>query len=199
MLKCRRPEAGMEAKVKADIEEHIRLFRTLEEGMLPDVISAALLMRQTLDDGKKILVAGNGGSAADAQHFAAELMGRYLKERPPRSAISLTTDTSILTAVGNDYGFEEIFSRQVDGLGREGDVLLGISTSGTSQNLVRAFETANRKGMSTVALLGKTGGAMKELADVVVLVPSNHTPRIQEAQQWVWHTWCDLIDCMDKH
>ena len=186
----------MEDKLRADLDEHIELFQKVRAGLLPRVVEIARLMRSALDNGNKIMAAGNGGSAADAQHFSAELVGRYLQERDALAAIALTTDTSILTAVGNDYGYDHVFSRQVDGLGRSGDVLLGISTSGKSPNLIRAFESARKKGVITVALVGKGGGPMREMADHCVLVPSDHTPRIQEAQQWIWHSWCDLIDQM---
>lgn len=181
-------------KMRADIDEHIALFQTMRESLLPRVEAVGRLMRARLDQGNKIMAAGNGGSAADAQHFIAELVGRYMVERSALAGIALTTDTSILTAVGNDYGFDHVFSRQVDGLGKEGDVLLSISTSGNSANLIRAMEIARDKGITNVALVGKTGGKMKDLADELVLVPSNCTPRIQEAQEWIWHTWCDLID-----
>ncbi|MDJ0837325.1 MAG: D-sedoheptulose 7-phosphate isomerase [Acidobacteriota bacterium] len=184
----------MEDKIRGDIDQHIALFQKVREEMLPEVVAIARLMRRALDDGRKIMAAGNGGSAADAQHFVAELVGRYLKERPPLNAVALTTDTSILTAVGNDYGYDQVFSRQVGGLGQPGDIFLAVSTSGNSANLVRALETAREKGVVSVALVGKTGGKMKDLADHVILVPSDCTPRIQEAQQWIWHTWCDLID-----
>ena len=189
-------EVVVKEKLKADIHEHIEVFHRLREEALPNVIAIAKLLRGCLDQGKKILIAGNGGSAADAQHFAAELIGRYLEERRALAAIALTTDTSILTAVGNDYGFDEVFSRQIDGLGCEGDVFIGISTSGNSTNLVKAFDVARERKVVTVALVGKSGGVLKEIANHVLLIPSSHTPRIQEAQEWVWHTWCELIDCM---
>lgn len=188
----------MHDELKAQIQEHIDLFSKIRDQILDQVLATGQLLRQTLDRGNKILVAGNGGSAADAQHFVAELVGRYLVERNALAAIALTTDTSILTAVGNDYGFDQVFSRQVDGLGKEGDVFIGISTSGNSQNLIKAFESAQAKKVTTLALLGKSGGAMKDMADHTLIVPSQHTPRIQEAQQWIWHTWCDLIDRLNS-
>lgn len=187
----------LETRLIADIEEHLALFQELRRSMLGRVLETARLLSKALDGGGKILVAGNGGSAADAQHFVAELVGRYMKERRALAAIALTTDTSILTAVGNDYGFEQVFSRQVDGLGCVGDVLVAISTSGNSRNLIRALEVARRKQVRSIALLGKDGGAMKNLADELVLVPSFHTARIQEAHQWIWHSWCELIDRLD--
>lgn len=129
----------MERKLDRDLEEHLELFRKIQGDLLPQIVAIGRLMRTTLDRGNKIMAAGNGGSAADAQHFCAELVGRYLQERNALAALALTTDTSILTAVGNDYGFDQVFSRQVDGLGQKGDLLLGISTSGKSSNLIRAF------------------------------------------------------------
>ena len=184
----------MKERAKTQIQASIDLLERVRDELLDQVVAAAELMRVALAENQKILVAGNGGSAADAQHFAAELVGRYLVERPARAAIALTTDTSILTAVGNDYGFEQIFSRQIEGLGQKGDVFLAISTSGKSPNLVRALEVARTMELVTIALVGKDGGAMKNLADRVILVPSQDTPRIQEAQHWIWHTWCDLLD-----
>ncbi len=183
--------------VAKDIDAHIELFQSLRDSMLHQVIDAARELRHALDRGGKILVAGNGGSAADAQHFTAELVGRYLKERAALAAIALTTDTSILTAVGNDYGFDRVFSRQVEALAREGDVFIAISTSGSSENLMRALEAARAKGVDSIALLGKGGGKMKDMADRVLIVPSNSTPLIQVAHHWIWHTWCDLIDRFD--
>jgi len=187
-------EAAVLGNIRKDIEAHIALLETVRDTLLDDVLAIGEGMRAVLARGNKIMVAGNGGSEADAQHFAAELVGRYLKEREALAAIALTTETSILTAVGNDYGFEEIFSRQVAGLGRVGDLFLAISTSGNSENLVRALEVADKSGIETVALLGKSGGKMKDRADRVLIVPSDCTPHIQVAQHWIWHTWCDILD-----
>jgi len=143
---------------------------------------------------KKILIAGNGGSAADAQHFAAELVGRYGFDRPSLPSIALTTDSSNLTAIGNDYGYEYVFSRQVEGLGVEGDLFIGISTSGNSQNVINAFESAKAKGITTVALVGRDGGKMAAMADYAIIVPSNATPRIQESHLLIEHMICDIIE-----
>ncbi|RLC87312.1 MAG: D-sedoheptulose 7-phosphate isomerase [Chloroflexi bacterium] len=137
--------------------------------------------------GNKILICGNGGSAADAQHFAAEIVGRFKKERQPWPAIALTTDTSILTAVGNDYGFEAIFSRQVEGLGRPGDMLIGISTSGNSPNILKATQTANDMSISSLGLLGKGGGKLASMVDLPLVVQSQDTARIQEAHIFLLH------------
>jgi len=145
-------------------------------------------------NGKKILIAGNGGSAADAQHFAAELVGRYGFDRPSLPSIALTTDTSALTAIGNDYGYEYIFSRQLEGLGVEGDLFIGISTSGNSQNVLNAFASAKERGITTVALVGRDGGKMGQMADYAIIIPSNATPRIQESHLLVEHIICDIIE-----
>lgn len=144
--------------------------------------------------GKKILIAGNGGSAADAQHFAAELVGRYGFDRPSLPSIALTTDTSNLTAIGNDYGYEYVFSRQLEGLGQEGDLFIGISTSGNSQNVINAFISAKDRGITTVALVGRDGGKMAAMADYALVVPSNATPRIQESHLLIEHMICDIIE-----
>jgi len=145
-------------------------------------------------DDKKTLLAGNGGSAADAQHIAAELVGRYGFDRPSISSIALTTDTSNLTAIGNDYGYDKVFSRQVEGVGREGDLFIGISTSGNSENIINAFESAKAKNIITVALTGRDGGAMAKMADYAIIVPSNETPRIQESHILIGHIICDIIE-----
>lgn len=137
---------------------------------------------------------GNGGSAADCQHLAAELTGRFIKDRRPLAAIALTTDTSALTSIGNDYSFDEVFARQVQGLGRSGDVLLAISTSGNSRNVIRAVEEALAAGMSVIGLLGREGGTLNELCDVAIVVPSQVTSRIQESHILIGHTLCEIIE-----
>lgn len=145
-------------------------------------------------NGKKTLLAGNGGSAADAQHIAAELVGRYGFDRPSIPSIALTTDTSNLTAIGNDYGYDQVFSRQMEGMGNEGDLFIGISTSGNSENIVKAINAAKVKGVKTVALVGRDGGEMAKLADYAIVVPSNATPRIQESHILIGHMICDIIE-----
>ncbi len=145
-------------------------------------------------NGKKILIAGNGGSAADAQHFAAELVGRYGFDRPSLPSIALTTDSSNLTAIGNDYGYEYVFSRQLEGLAQEGDLFIGISTSGNSQNVINAFTAAKERGVSTVALVGRDGGKMAAMADYAIVIPSQATPRIQESHLLIEHILCDIIE-----
>ena len=163
-------------------------------GMAPALAEIAGVCADTLRRGNKIMFCGNGGSAADAQHLAAELVGRYKLERPAMNALALTVDTSILTAVGNDYGYEEIFRRQVEGLGRGGDVLVGLSTSGNSRNVVLAMELAKSMGMATVAFTGCTGGRMAEMADFAVRVPSAATNHIQEMHIACGHLVCELAE-----
>lgn len=145
-------------------------------------------------NGKKTLLAGNGGSAADAQHIAAELVGRYGFDRPSIPSIALTTDTSNLTAIGNDYGYDQVFSRQMEGMGSEGDLFIGISTSGNSVNIVKAINAAKAKGVKTVALVGRDGGEMARISDYAIIVPSNETPRIQESHILIGHMICDIIE-----
>jgi D-sedoheptulose 7-phosphate isomerase len=149
---------------------------------------------ESMQQGGKLLICGNGGSAADAQHLATECMVRLEAERAPLPAIALTTDTSLLTAAGNDYGFETIFARQVAGLGRPGDVLLAISTSGNSSNVVRAVEEAHRRGLRTLGLLGRDGGRLKDMVHIALVVPSSNTQRIQEVHITIGHILCGTLE-----
>lgn len=158
------------------------------------IVAASAAMAAAVDRGGRVLVFGNGGSAAEAQHFAAEFVGRFTRERRALGAIALTTDTSILTALGNDYTYERIFSRQVEALGRPGDVALGISTSGTSPNVVDALTAAKSLGLTTVALTGRDGGVMGTLADIHINVPHQTTARVQEVQLTVLHAICELVE-----
>jgi phosphoheptose isomerase (EC 5.3.1.-) len=177
----------------ASIETKIRSLELLTE---PVVQAADAMVKSLLADGK-ILACGNGGSAGDSQHFSAEMLNRFERERPPLPAIALTTDTSTLTSISNDYSYNEVFSKQVRALGRAGDVLLAISTSGNSPNVIEAIKVAQQRGLVIVALTGKNGGAMRELMrdnDVEICVPSNVTARIQEVHLLVIHCLCDLID-----
>ncbi len=162
--------------------------------LLPEVEAAGLLIRDALKAGGKLLTAGNGGSAADALHLSEELVGRFDKERPSLPAICLSADPTLLTCIGNDYGYDHLFSRQVQGLGREGDVLVVFTTSGNSQNLVLALESAKQKKVRTIAVLGKSGGRAKGLADLEIIVPSNVTARIQELHTFVLHSWLTIIE-----
>ena len=162
---------------------------------LEELLEVAGVASSTIKTGHKIMLCGNGGSAADSQHIAAELIGRFEKERSSMAAIALTTDTSALTAIGNDYGYDQVFSRQVEGLGQSGDLLIGISTSGNSKNVVKAMEVAQSKGIRTVALVGdKPDGAMQVIADYVLAAPSTNTARIQECHILMMHTLCQLVE-----
>jgi D-sedoheptulose 7-phosphate isomerase len=167
-----------------------RVIQTLQE----EIYCVAEKAIYTLKSGKKILLFGNGGSAGDAQHIAAELTGRYKKERSGLPAIALTTDTSAITAIGNDYGYEKIFSRQVEALADKGDLLIGISTSGTSPNVIHALKTGQAIGCSMVGLSGKGGGEMNDYCEINLIVPSNNTPRIQEMHIVMGHILCHLIE-----
>lgn len=165
--------------------------------LAPSIVAAAAIMARSLRADGKVLSCGNGGSAADSQHFAAELVGRFETERPGLAAIALTTDTSALTALANDYGFDRVFAKQVDALGAAGDVLLAISTSGNSENVLRAVEAAQRKNVAVVALTGRGGGAIARAlssGDVEIRVPADRTCRIQEVHLLTIHCLCDLID-----
>ncbi|MDR2560528.1 MAG: D-sedoheptulose 7-phosphate isomerase [Holophagales bacterium] len=176
--------------VQASVELKSRFFADA----IDKIVSQGSDMSERLMRGAKIMVCGNGGSAADAQHFAAELSGRFVTERKPLAGIALTTDTSALTAIGNDYGFDKLFSRQVEAIGRPGDLLVGISTSGNSQNVIEAVKTAKELGIGTLGLLGRDGGKLKEMMDDCLVVPSNVTARIQEIHIMVIHFWCDILD-----
>jgi len=162
--------------------------------ILPDVERAARIIRAALGKGRTIFACGNGGSAADSQHFAAELVGRYHKNRRGMPAIALTVDTSALTALGNDYGFESVFKRQVEALGRRGDVLVAFTTSGSSKNVIEAIRAACGRGMKVIALTGARGKSLGKRADVCVVVPSEETARIQEIHEIVYHSWCEYLD-----
>lgn len=190
--------AGMSAAPRALLLQHVAESAALRQKFFEEeadrIAAQAQDMAERLRRGGKILVCGNGGSAADAQHFAAELSGRYLKERRALAGIALTTDTSALTAIGNDYGYDRVFSRQVEALGRPGDLLVGISTSGNSPNVILAVEAAHALGMATLGLLGRDGGRLKAMVDEALVVPSAVTARIQEVHQMVYHFWCELLD-----
>lgn len=165
--------------------------------LIPSIVRAGALLAECLNNGGKILSCGNGGSAADAQHFSSELLGRFEAERSGLAAVALTTDSSTMTAVGNDYGFDHVFERQVGALGRAGDALLAISTSGDSENVIRAIVAAHEKDLKVVALTGRNGGRIAALlkpADVELRVPSDRTVRIQEVHLLLIHSLCDLID-----
>lgn len=179
--------------LKQAIQEHQSVIAALEP-LVPSIVAVAEAMRHCLKSGGKILLMGNGGSAADSQHIAAEIVGRYKKERKGMPAIALTTDTSILTSVGNDYGFDFIFSRQVEALCTPADLVMGFSTSGNSRNVVLAIEKAKEIGAVTVGMTGGTGGKLASLCDHNLIMPSADTPRIQEAHIFIGHSLCDLVE-----
>jgi len=181
-------------KIINQIKDSIAVKEKVLRDLVGLINQAAQVCIASLKNGGKILICGNGGSAADAQHISGELVGRFKKERKGFPAIALTTDTSIITAWANDYDFATIFSRQVEAQGKKGDVLLGLSTSGNSENVIKAVEQGKKQGLKTIGLLGKGGGKLKDLCDLSMVVPSKDTPRIQEAHMLVYHILCDLIE-----
>ena len=183
----------MRELIKSTLEEHSQLVAKMA-ALESEIASAGELCGKALAQGQCIYLCGNGGSAADAQHIAAELIGRFVNDRRSLPAIALTTDTSALTAIGNDYGFDEVFSRQVAGLCRKGDVLIAISTSGNSENVIKAVDAAHRAGGSVIGLTGKSGGALDIKCDVSLVVPSDVTARIQEMHIVIGHLICALVE-----
>jgi D-sedoheptulose 7-phosphate isomerase len=180
--------------VRASLEESARLTREMLELAGPQIVAAAELLVTTFRGGGKLLAFGNGGSAADAQHLASELTGRFERERPGLPALALTANTSDLTAIGNDYGFEQLFARLVQAHGRPGDAAVAISTSGNSANVNTAVQEARERGLRSVGLVGKGGGRLAGLVDVAIVVPSDSTPRVQECHVAVIHALCELVD-----
>ena len=183
----------MKKEIQNELDEHIKSISHLSE-ITDEIAIASQLCIDTLNSGGKILLFGNGGSAADAQHMAGELVSRFYFDRPGLPAIALTTDSSIMTAIGNDYSFERIFSRQIEANGINGDIFIGISTSGNSSNIIEALKVAKNKGIITVGLTGEDGGLMKEECSICICVPSNETPRIQEAHLVIEHIICYLVE-----
>lgn len=184
----------MLALASASLKGSIAALEAFEAQGLPLVVQAAETMAQAFASGRKLLAFGNGGSAADAQHLTAELMVRFQMERPSLPAVALTTDSSVLTAAGNDYHFDEIFAKQVKGLGQTGDVAVAFSTSGRSPNIIKGLLAARAKGMLTIGLSGREGGDMPPLCDILINAPSDETPRIQEVHALVVHVLCQLVD-----
>jgi D-sedoheptulose 7-phosphate isomerase len=180
--------------IKEELNSHLETINSVIDTMEEDIEGAAILIVDALKNGNKILLCGNGGSAADAQHIAAELTGRYKTERRGLPGIALTTDTSALTAIGNDYGYNRIFDRQVESLANKGDVIIGISTSGNSANVISALKLGQDLGCKTVGLSGRDGGEMNTVCDINLIVPSDNTPRIQEMHILFGHTICQIID-----
>ncbi len=183
-------------RIKESIEQSIATKQKIlnNPALLQVIENVAKACAEAFCNGNKVLFCGNGGSAADAQHLAAEFSGRFYYDRPPLPSEALHVNTSYLTAVANDYSYDEVYSRIIRGSGKEGDVLIGLSTSGNSKNVIRAFETANEIGMLTVALTGESGGNMKDIEDFLLNVPSDDTPRIQESHIMIGHIICELVE-----
>lgn len=175
------------------LKEHLACFRSLAQ-ISEEISKAGKLLIDTVENRKKILICGNGGSASDAQHFAAEVVGRFKRKRSAWPAIALNANTSIITAIANDYSYSEIFSRQVEALSVAGDILIGISTSGQSDNIIRASIQARERRMQTIALVGNNGGKLVEHADISIIISSDVTARIQEAHIFILHLWAEMIE-----
>ncbi len=183
-----------ETVLSASLNEHQALFELIASETVASISECAQLLIDTVENGNKILICGNGGSAADAQHIAAEFVGRYESERRALPAIALTTDTSALTAIANDYGFERVFARQVEALASKGDCLIAISTSGNSPNVIAAVMEARRRGCSIIGMTGRNGKKLASLSDTCIMIPAERTARIQEAHITIAHIWCEMID-----
>jgi len=181
-------------RIKEFLYESAEVKKAVADTLSDKINEAINIARTSYRNGGKMLLMGNGGSAGDAQHIAAEFIGRYKKERKPVAAIALTVDSSILTCVGNDYGYENVFARQVEGLAKKEDVVIAISTSGNSENVIRGVEKAREIGAKTIGLLGKQGGKLKDMVDLAIVVPSSDTARIQEAHITIGHIICEILD-----
>jgi D-sedoheptulose 7-phosphate isomerase len=184
----------LQARIATEIQESIDVKTGLYGKMVEQIGQAASTLVLSLKAGGKLILFGNGGSSADAQHIAAELVGRYRAERRSLPAIALATNVAVLTSVGNDYGFDEIFSRQISAFAGRGDVALAISTSGNSPNVLRGLEVARQLGLATIGLAGRTGGKMRDLVELCLCVPSDSTPRIQEAHILIGHILCGIVE-----
>ncbi|MBL4674922.1 MAG: D-sedoheptulose 7-phosphate isomerase [Mucilaginibacter sp.] len=180
--------------VLEELLDHRNTIQKVIDELSQDIENACLLITETIKNGNKVLLAGNGGSAADAQHIAAELTGRFVAERKPLPGIALSTDTSALTAIANDYGYDQVFSRQFEALAQPGDLFIGISTSGNSTSIINVIDSAKKIGCKTLGLTGKDGGKMKDACDITIVIPSNVTARIQEMHILVGHILCKAVD-----
>lgn len=188
-------DINMQDIIEQNMREHMQLLeRIMKTDYADNMIEAAECILHVLQTGHKVLIAGNGGSAADAQHMAAELVVRFEKDREGFPAMALTTDSSILSAGGNDYGFDAVYERQIQALGFEGDIFIAISTSGNSENIVRAVRMAGNKKMKVIGMTGQTGGRMKPFCDIMLCVPHDRTARIQEIHEHTIHTLCQLVE-----
>lgn len=189
------------SEIVVELEESIRVKKRVIDEQMPLLNEIMHVLLQALQAGKKIILFGNGGSAADSQHIAAELVSKFRRDRRALPAIALTTDTSILTSIGNDYSFADVFSRQIEAFGQKGDVAIGISTSGNSPNVLKAIQFAKEQGLTTIGFSGADGGELKDCTDICFRVPSQSTPRIQEVHITVAHALCELIEqefCQDN-
>ena len=185
----------MHTKINECIDEKIKILQGLKNSQyIENVLKASDEIANSLKNGGKILTAGNGGSAADAQHFTGEIVGRFLIERDSYAAVSLVVDPVVMTCISNDYGYDNAIARQVSGIGKKGDVLLAISTSGKSKNMINAIIESKKKDIKTIALVGKDGGDMAKISDIALVVPSDKTPRIQEIHTFTVHLLCELIE-----
>jgi D-sedoheptulose 7-phosphate isomerase len=191
-LKGEKMKKFVENQIKKSYEVKKSILEN--EKLINEILEIGNLLVEVYKKGNKLLIAGNGGSAADAQHIAGELVSKFYFDRPALPAIALTTDTSIITAIGNDYGYEKLFSRQIEANGIKGDAFLGISTSGNSKNIIEGLKVAKEKGLFTIGLTGESGGKMKDLCDYCICVPSNETPRIQEAHILIGHILCSIVE-----
>lgn len=176
------------------VEQQNNLSSLMESDYAEKIVEISEQIIECLKNGNKILIAGNGGSASDAQHFAGEIIGRFLFDRGALAAICLNTDTSVITCVANDYSYDDVFSRQVDGLGKEGDIFIGISTSGNSKNIIKAVEIAKKKKITTISFLGKDGGILKDISDNILLIPYCSTARVQEHHIMSIHLICQIVE-----
>ncbi|HIU63732.1 MAG TPA: D-sedoheptulose 7-phosphate isomerase [Candidatus Avacidaminococcus intestinavium] len=182
--------------IEQRFDEHLRVVQLVrrDKKLMQKIAEAAVMLKIALVSGAKIMFCGNGGSAADAQHWAAEIVGRFQKERPGMPAIALTVDTSVLTAIANDYGYERIFARQVEALGVQGDILVAVSTSGNSPNVLAAIDEAQKKGIKVVGLTAAGGGKMAQVCDICLSIPSNITARAQEVHSLIGHILCEYVE-----
>jgi len=180
--------------VRQRVEESIRVKQRFPEELVSGIASAAQKIIEAYRKSGKLILFGNGGSAADAQHIACELVGKFLKERRPLQAISLSANSSVLTCLGNDYGYDRVFERQVEAIAKRGDVVVGISTSGNSVNVTRALKLAKKIGCTTIGMTGRSGGKLKAVVDILLNIPSKETPRIQESHTLVGHIICELVE-----
>lgn len=184
----------MKDKITSIIEESVKVKEQVKEKLIDNIMAVTEEILTCYNKGNKLLICGNGGSAADAQHFVGELMGKFKMERTPLPCIALTTNSSLITAWSNDFSFDTVFERQIEALGDKDDVLISITTSGNSENIIRGIQKAKELGMRTASLLGKDGGKTRSMSDIEVIVPSDNTPRIQEAHILIIHIICELVE-----